>query len=292
MEPIVRSGMRTENRRDETPDLNAALSNPNPQKEQMSHESMDRCLAAQAEAIWPEESRLLQAYELNARARILDAGSGTGQFATRLHARLPQARITGIDILPERIAPLRAQMTPGLTFALGDIFQLDFDDATFDLVACRHVLQSIPEPERALAELARVIRPGGRIHLLAEDYGMLHFHPTRHDLDLFFHNNMRSIREQTGVNYESGRHAPFWLETLGFKGVAVNYVIVDTLRVARPILREMFIAWRDGYTGLLAEMTGLAPDLVRERFEDMIACVSTPPGYAVWFVPIVTGIKI
>lgn len=174
---------------------------------------------------------------------------------------------------------------------MGDLFNLEFADASFDLIACRHVLQSVPQPERALGELTRVLKPGGRLHLLAEDYGMLHFHPTRHDLDLFFQNNMRLVREKTGVDYASGRHAPGWLEGLGFRAVEANYVIVDTLRVPRPVLREMFLSWRDGYTGLLSEMTGLAPEAVSERFEDMIRCVSEPPGYAVWFVPVVTGVK-
>ncbi|EQD60814.1 Methyltransferase type 11, partial [mine drainage metagenome] len=63
------------------PDSSPVLSNPNPQKDQMIHESMDRCLAAQAEAIWPQESQLIARYGLHAGARILDAGCGTGQFA-------------------------------------------------------------------------------------------------------------------------------------------------------------------------------------------------------------------
>ena len=40
---------------------------------------------------------------------------------------------------------------------------------------CRHVLHSIPHPDRVIAELVRVTRPGGYLHLIAEDYGMLHF---------------------------------------------------------------------------------------------------------------------
>jgi len=276
------------------PDTFPVLFNPNPQKEHMSGESMDRCLAAQAEAIWPEESALIRGYGLDGPVRILDAGCGTGQFATRLRALLPEALITGIDILPERIAALRMDLAHAarhLTFAVGDLFDLKFADASFDCVACRHVLQSIPDPERALGELTRVLKPGGRLHLLAEDYGMLHFHPTHHDLDDFFHTNLRALREKTGVDFESGRHAPVWLGNLGFEAVSVQYVIVDTLRVPRPILREIFLSWRDGYTGLVAEVTGRAPEAVRARFEDMVNCVSHPPGYAVWFVPVVTGIK-
>ena len=56
----------------------------NPQAKQMAHESMVRNLAAQAEAIWPQESVLLTRYPLPASLRILDAGCGTGEASVRL----------------------------------------------------------------------------------------------------------------------------------------------------------------------------------------------------------------
>jgi SAM-dependent methyltransferase len=264
---------------------------PNPQKEQMEDESMARNLAAQAEAIWPAESKLVADYGLPEGARILDAGCGTGEFTVRLLAARPDLSVTGIDILPSRIALLRARRVPGASFMVGDLLHLDFPEAAFDFVACRHVLQSVPEPARAVAELARVLKPGGRIHLLAEDYGMLHFHPTRHDLDGFFQANMRAFREKTGVDYETGRHAAAWLQDLGFSRIEVNYVIVDSFRTPRDLLRRLFEAWRDGYARLISEVSGRPFDETVECFEDMMAASAHPPGYAVWFVPVVTGIS-
>ena len=56
----------------------------NPQAKQMADESMVRNLAAQAQAIWPQEAPLFRRYTLPASPRILDAGCGTGEGASRL----------------------------------------------------------------------------------------------------------------------------------------------------------------------------------------------------------------
>ncbi|MBV8097879.1 MAG: methyltransferase domain-containing protein [Verrucomicrobia bacterium] len=62
--------------------------------------------------------------------------------------------------------------------------ELKTPDRSFDLTVCRHVIHSIPHPEKVIGELVRVTRSGGYLHLIAEDYGMLHFqrgtslHPT------------------------------------------------------------------------------------------------------------------
>src|SRR4029077_9791412 len=66
-------------------------------------------------------------------------------------------------------------------FEIGDAMAMPFGDATFDFVLCRHLLQAVPDAARVLAEIRRVLRPGGRVHLIAEDYGMLWCHPTALD---------------------------------------------------------------------------------------------------------------
>jgi len=63
----------------------------NPQAEQMADESMVRTLDAQARAIWPQEIPLLRRYSLPEEPRILDAGCGTGEGASRLAELFPRA---------------------------------------------------------------------------------------------------------------------------------------------------------------------------------------------------------
>jgi trans-aconitate methyltransferase len=71
----------------------------NPQARQMADESMVRNLAAQARAIWPQGVPLLRRYALPAEPRMLDAGCGTGEGASRLAELFPGARVLSVDII-------------------------------------------------------------------------------------------------------------------------------------------------------------------------------------------------
>ncbi len=88
--------------------------------------------------------------------RILEVGVGEGEVTARLAARWPEATFVGLD-LPD---PELAQHWDGRGFAplFGDIGRLPFADDTFDLVLAIEVLEHVPFPELALAELSRVGR--------------------------------------------------------------------------------------------------------------------------------------
>ena len=150
----------------------------NPQARQMADESMVRNLEAQAHAIWPQEAPLLERYALPEEASILDAGCGTGEISSRVAQLFARAHVLGVDIIDEHLTLARARyahLAPRLRFDRESIYALDAADGSFDLTLCRHVIHSIPQADRVLAELIRVTRPGGYLHLIPEDYGMLHF---------------------------------------------------------------------------------------------------------------------
>ena len=266
----------------------------NPQKQHMADESMVRTLAAQTEAIWPQECALIAACGLAADAAILDVGCGTGEFTSRLAEFMPRARVLGVEILAEHVNHARQRhlhLAPRLEFRQGDAFALDLPDDSFDFVACRHMLQSVPEPQRVIAELIRVTRPGGRLHLLVEDYGMIHAYPTHHDLDGFWQRAMAGFAKGMQIDLRIGRRTWRELQCRGMTHLAVDYLTVDTLRVPREVMARIFESWRDGYVVTVAELADLTVDGARARFDDMVACIRDPLGYAVWQVPLVTGLK-
>jgi SAM-dependent methyltransferase len=110
---------------------------------------------------------LLSRFSGRSRQQVLDVGCGTGFLALRF-AELGHT-VTGIDLSPQMIdrASRKAEQAGlKLDFRVGDASALDCGDETYDLVAARHVVWNLPDPERGVAEWLRVLRPRGRLILI------------------------------------------------------------------------------------------------------------------------------
>ena len=93
--------------------------------------------------------------------RVLEVGVGEGEVARRIGARWPGVPVAGIDLADEALAA--SWRDAGVLGSFSDITRLPFADDTFDLVLAIEVLEHVPDPERSVAELARVAR--GRLVL-------------------------------------------------------------------------------------------------------------------------------
>lgn len=264
----------------------------NPQAKQMADESMVRNLEAQARAIWPQEVRMFERYALPANAGILDAGCGTGEISARLARLFPKADVHGIEIIDAHLDLARARYTdlsPRLDFSHQSIYEIAAEDRTFDLTVCRHVVHAIPHADRAIAELVRVTRPGGFLHLIPEDYGMLHFQRGPLDPSDFWHGVPVAFEAATQTDLFVGRNSFSILATLNLEEIQIDYVVVDTLRVSREVFAAIIEAWRDGYVQSIGELTGISIGQAEAYFNQMIANIRDPRGYAVWMVPVVSA---
>lgn len=97
--------------------------------------------------------------------RVLDAGCGTG-VAARVALELvgPTGTVAGIDVNAGMLG-VAATLAPDITFQQANVTALPFPDGSFDLILCAQVLQFIPDRAAALAEMERVLAPGGRVAL-------------------------------------------------------------------------------------------------------------------------------
>jgi ubiquinone/menaquinone biosynthesis C-methylase UbiE len=267
---------------------------PNPHAAQMADESMLRTLAAQADAIWPAEQAFFARYGLAGAVRVADVGCGSGEVTARLARLYPEAELLGIDILESSVALARsrhAALASRVRFEQGDAFALPLASGSFDLVVCRHVTQAVPEVSRVLAELVRICKAGGWVHVLSEDYGMLHMPVGPLDPDRLWSDGAVVYGQAVGADARAGRHTWSQLRRLDLTELRVDYVVVDTERVPRATLAAIFEAWRDGYTEALASRSQLSIARVRALFDQIITHVQDPDHYAVWQVPVVSGRK-
>ncbi len=103
-------------------------------------------------------------------ARVLEIGSGTGRLAARIVSSFPQAEFTATDRSPRMVEVARAAGVPA---QVADAMQLPFTHASFDVVVANMMLYHLPDIDHGLAELARVLRPGGALLATTFGHGML-----------------------------------------------------------------------------------------------------------------------
>jgi len=167
------------------------------------------------------------------------------------------------------------------------VFELGLPNATFDLVVCRHLLQAIPHPDRVLAELIRVTRHGGWLHLIAEDYLMIHFEARHLDPDDFWSVGLRRYGQATGTDLRIGRNAFRILRCSGL-GDQHRLRCDRYIRVPRPTFAAIWEAWRDGYTDTMRRIHRYRAKKFGD-FEDMITTIRDEHGYGVWHVPVIAA---
>jgi ubiquinone/menaquinone biosynthesis C-methylase UbiE len=103
------------------------------------------------------ERTLDELFEQAAPSSVLDVGCGEGVLTEQWADRIAPGRVVGIDLEDPKLADeWSGRRRPNLTFAPMEVERLAFADAEFELVAATEVLEHVAQPERALAEMARV----------------------------------------------------------------------------------------------------------------------------------------
>jgi SAM-dependent methyltransferase len=173
---------------------------------------------------------------LKPHMRILDVGCGPGTITAGLADRVPQGHVTGIDTAPEvlRQASELAARRDNLDFTAGDVYALDYPDATFCVVHAHQVLQHLGDPVRALTGMRRVTKPGGLIAARDADYGGMIWYPAIPVLDdwlALYH----KVARGNGGEPDAGRRLHAWARQAGLTDVTATST---TWTYATPPERE------------------------------------------------------
>jgi ubiquinone/menaquinone biosynthesis C-methylase UbiE len=151
--------------------------------------------------------------------RLLDVGVGPGTITLDLARRLREGSVEGIDNAPLAVEAARrnaaATGAARVSFALGDVYALDFPDAGFDVVHAHQVLQHLTDPVSALREMRRVTRPGGLVACRDADYSTMAWYPQSPGLDRWLQLYLQVARSGGGEP-NAGRRLKSWAQAAGF----------------------------------------------------------------------------
>src|ERR687893_2806708 len=192
--------------------------------------------------------------------RWLDVGCGTGALAQTVLALAAPREVVGIDPSPAYVAFARGRVNdPRVGFEVGDAQALQAAPATFDAVVSGLVLNFVPEPERAVSEMARVARPGGTVAAYVWDYAegmqmMRHFWDAAGELDP----KARELDEARRFPLCNPEPLTDLFQTTGLGKVEVRAIDVPT------VLRDFEDYWSP-FLGGQAPAPGYAMSLGQER---------------------------
>jgi ubiquinone/menaquinone biosynthesis C-methylase UbiE len=144
----------------------------------------------------------------------IDVACGPGTFTRPLAARVGKA--IGVDLTPAMVEKARAEAArdgiANIEFVGGDIYALPFEDNFAGIVSCGYAFHHMTEPQRALAEMARVVRPGGRLALT--DIIV----PEGCDGD--FQNDVERVRDPSHTSTQSFANFHAMIAALGLRAVS------------------------------------------------------------------------
>jgi SAM-dependent methyltransferase len=112
----------------------------------------------------PELRRLIKGLDLRPGMHVLDAGCGTGDALNWLLSEVtPKGRVVGIDLAAAHVAAARLQVPAEIQIHQANLFDAEFEPASFDLIWCVNTINHLTDPAAGLIHLATLLRDGGRV---------------------------------------------------------------------------------------------------------------------------------
>lgn len=161
--------------------------------------------------------------------RLLDVGCGPGTVTSGLARAVAPGLATGLDAAADVLATARRHAAEtgldNLEFVEGDVYALDYPDASFNVVYANQLLQHLAEPVAALREMRRVLRADGLLAVRDADYATMQPHPKFAEFERWnalYH----AVAYANGAEPDAGRVLPSWVRAAGFAEVEAHPNVV------------------------------------------------------------------
>ncbi|HPS54608.1 MAG TPA: methyltransferase domain-containing protein [Sedimentisphaerales bacterium] len=222
-----------------------------------------------------------------AGSKVLEAGCGVGAQTVSLAKNSPNAQITSVDISEASVAEAKRKVESegftNVTFQQADIFNLPFEQESFDHIFLCFVLEHLPNPVEALSILKNFIKPSGTITVIEGDHGSAYFYPDSEAA----HKAIRcqvELQSRCGGNAMIGRELYPLMTKAGYENVQVSprmvYVDSSKPQLVEGFTKKTFTAMIEGVRAAAIE-AGITDknsfdkgikDLYRTAEEDGVFC--------------------
>lgn len=208
--------------------------------------------------------------------RVLDVGSGPGSITLGLGDSVAPGEVVGIDIQPAQVERARslaaARGMTNVRFQAGDLYALPFADQSFDAAFANGVLMHLSDPLRALAELRRVLCPGGIAGVRDPDFGASLYAPMTPRLEQLLALRVRVRRHNGGDPFRARDYRRLLLEA-GFARAEAGASAETAGSQQKTACHAVF---------LTAMLEGLTPTVLAQRWMDQTAIDGIAAEIDVW----------
>jgi ubiquinone/menaquinone biosynthesis C-methylase UbiE len=156
---------------------------------------------------------------IEANSTTIEVGSGLGILAAEVADAAPNVRVVGVELSAAQLE--RARRRRDVTYIRGDAHALPVADGSFDVAYARYLLEHVSDPGVALAEMRRVLRPGGRVAVMENDVTLVRFDPPCPVFESVW-SSFAAVQHELGGDALIGRRLYRLLHQAGFTEIELS----------------------------------------------------------------------
>ena len=245
-------------------------------------------LSMQADVAWHLERQQLLRVGLSADARVVDVGCGPGLLSRRIATLVPYGTVTGVDADDDLLEQARLSAKVGgldhVRFVKAWASEMPLPSCSADFAYARFLLQHVPDPGGVVAEMARVVAPGGRVMLVDTDDSGVAMYPEPDGLAELLEAS-RQGQARLGGDRHVGRKLGSFLAQAGLQDVEVRVVPFTADLVGPEAWAQICL----GFKTRTVHPDVMSAEAVTQTMANVTRCLAAPGAFAQSLVYVAVG---